>query len=202
MPRPRTGRAEEILEHAMRLFAERGYEAVSVADIQAAAGMTPGSGALYKHFPSKQALLEAGIDRFIGQGRRAILELPEPAGDDLEPMLRGVGAAVLEALAEDRASLRVAWRDLPAFPELSRRFVDQRLQEGFTQLGRWLRELSERGMASVDDPEATASVLLGALAFFRLMESVFDETPGRVPDERVLDAWVAVAVGALGTRGA
>jgi hypothetical protein len=113
-----------------------------------------------------------------------------------------VGVAVLQALAEDEASLRVVWRDLPAFPELSRRFVDERLQEGFGQLARWFRSLAERGIASVDDPEATASVLLGALAFFRLMDSVFGETPGRVGDERLLDAWVAMAVRALGTERA
>ncbi len=186
----------------MRLFAERGYDAVSVGDIQVAAGMTAGSGALYKHFPSKQALLEAGIDRFIRQGRQVISELPEVAGDDLESMLRCVGAVVLEALAEDQAALRVVWRDLPAFPELSRRFVDERLQEGFRQFGRWLRDLSDRGMAQVKDPEATASVLLGALALFRLMESVFDETPGRVADGRFLEAWVALALRALEVRPA
>ena len=184
----------------MRLFAERGYEAVSVADIQVAAGMTGGSGALYKHFPSKQALFEAGIERFISQGRRAIGQLPELAGDDLETMLRCVGGVVLEALAEDRASLRVVWRDLPAFPELSRRLLDERLQEGFGEFGHWLRDLSQRGMARVEDPEATASVLLGALAFFRLMEAVFDESPGRVTEARVLDAWVALALRALEVR--
>ena len=181
----------------MRLFAERGYEAVSVADIQVAAGMTAGSGALYKHYPSKQALLEAGIDRFVRQGRRAIDELPDVSGDDLETVFRCVGGAVLEALAEDQAALRVVWRDLPAFPELSRRFVDQRLQEGFRQFGRWLRSLCERGMARVDDPEATAAVLLSSLAMFRLMGSTFDETPGGIAEARFLDAWVALAVKAL-----
>ena len=186
----------------MRLFAERGYDAVSVGDIQVAAGMTAGSGALYKHFPSKQALLEAGIDRFIRQGRQVISALPEVTGDDLESMLRCVGAVVLEALAEDEAALRVVWRDLPSFPELSRRFVDERLQEGFRQFGSWLRDLSDRGIARVKDPEATASVLLGALALFRLMESVFDETPGRVTDDRFLDAWVLLALGALDGRPA
>ena len=181
----------------MRLFAERGYEAVSVADIQLAAGLTAGSGALYKHFPSKQSLLEAGIDRFIAQGRSAIAVLPELGDGDLETMLRCVGRAVLDALAADRAALRVVWRDLPAFPELSRRLLDARLQEGFRQLAGWLRERSEDGLASVEDPAATAAVLLGALAFFRLMESVFGETPGLVEEDRLLDAWVGLAKSAL-----
>jgi AcrR family transcriptional regulator len=58
MPRSGVGR-EGLLRAAARLFAERGVEGTSVAAVQAAAGLAPGSGALYKHFPSKQALLDA-----------------------------------------------------------------------------------------------------------------------------------------------
>lgn len=54
----RSGR-DALIHHARRLFAERGYHGTSVADVQAAAGLAPGSGALYKHFASKRALLEA-----------------------------------------------------------------------------------------------------------------------------------------------
>lgn len=185
----------------MRLFAARGYQAVSVAEIQVAAGMTPGSGALYKHFPTKQALLEAGIDRFIAEGRDATVELPDPSGAELEELLRQVGGLVLKTLAHDQDSLRVAWRDLPAFPALSSRFVDERLQVGFAQLAHWLSELSQRGVVHVDDAQGTAGVLLSALAFFRLMEAMLGVKPGRLSDSRFLEAWVDVAVGALRPDG-
>jgi AcrR family transcriptional regulator len=181
----------------MRLFAARGYQAVSVAEIQVAAGMTPGSGALYKHFPTKQALLEAGIDRFIAEGRHATLELPDPSGGELEELLRQVGDLVLKALAHDQDSLRVAWRDLPAFPALSSRFVDERLHAGFAQLAHWLSDLSHKGVVHVDDAQATAGVLLSALTFFRLTEALLGVRPGWLSDSRFLDAWVDVAVGAL-----
>lgn len=35
---------ERILTEAMRLFGEKGYEATTIAEIEAAAGLTPGSG--------------------------------------------------------------------------------------------------------------------------------------------------------------
>jgi AcrR family transcriptional regulator len=193
----RSRRAEEILDEAMRLFAERGYAGTSVGDVQLAAGMTPGSGALYKHFPSKRALLEAGVDRFIAEGAAAATELPDPADADLETLVRAVGARVLHALEQDEATMRVVWRDLPAFPDLRRRFVDARLQFGFAQLARWLEGLDEAGRADVDDPLATAAVLLGSLAFFRVMETMLGETPGRVGDERFLDAWAKAAARAI-----
>ena len=185
---------------AMRLFAERGYAATSVGDIQEAAGMTAGSGALYKHFPSKQALLQAGVRRFIGHGAVAATQLPDPEGA-VEPALREIGAAVLQALAEDEAAMRVAWRDLPAFPDLSRDFVEARLQFGFAQLADWLSHVGESGGAEVEDPEATAAVLLGAPAFFRVMQAMLGEAPGHVSDERFLEAWVRLASRALAPAG-
>jgi len=56
MPAPAT----RLLDAALTLFARHGYAATSVADIQQACGLSPGSGALYKHFPSKKALLQGG----------------------------------------------------------------------------------------------------------------------------------------------
>ncbi|TIW87792.1 MAG: helix-turn-helix transcriptional regulator, partial [Mesorhizobium sp.] len=76
MKPPSAGR-ERILREAIRLFAERGYDRTSVPEIQEAAGLSRGSGALYKHFPSKEALLAAAIDRFVGTAREGRAELGE-----------------------------------------------------------------------------------------------------------------------------
>lgn len=38
---------ERLVTEAMRLFGEQGYKATSVAQIEKAAGLTPGSGGLY-----------------------------------------------------------------------------------------------------------------------------------------------------------
>ncbi len=46
-----------ILEKALELFSERGYDAVSVGDIAAATGIKAPS--LYNHFKSKQAIFDA-----------------------------------------------------------------------------------------------------------------------------------------------
>lgn len=191
-------RAEEILDEAMRLFAERGYEGTSVADIQVAAGMTPGSGALYKHFVAKQALLEAGIDRFIEEFRDATRERPEVAGVDPRDALHTIGSLVLKTLSHDQPALRVAWRDLPAFPELNARFVNERLQVGFKQMTGWFAELAEANKMEIDDPQALVGVLLSSLAFYRLMDGLLGAKPARLGEERFLTEWVDVAAAALG----
>ena len=60
----RAGRAEstraDLIAAARQVFADKGYEAASVADLASAAGYT--KGALYAHFPSKEALFLAVIE--------------------------------------------------------------------------------------------------------------------------------------------
>lgn len=72
--------------------------------------MTPGSGAQYKHFSSKHALLEAGVERFIAEGKAAATELPSPVDVPTEALLTQIGGRAWEALTENEAALRVVWR--------------------------------------------------------------------------------------------
>lgn len=52
---------QRILDEAAALFLARGYQGTSLREIAGAVGMKPGS--LYYHFSSKEALLEAILDR-------------------------------------------------------------------------------------------------------------------------------------------
>ncbi|MGY6496949.1 MAG: TetR/AcrR family transcriptional regulator [Microcella sp.] len=61
-----TSRARDaIVEAAFRLFLERGYEATSLARILQTVPYS--KGAVYHHFASKEALLDAVIERFFTQ---------------------------------------------------------------------------------------------------------------------------------------
>ena len=67
--RPRHGGApaptrEVILDTAERLFAARGVEGVAVRDLAREMGITASS--LYNHFPGKQALYDAVLERGLG----------------------------------------------------------------------------------------------------------------------------------------
>jgi AcrR family transcriptional regulator len=55
---------ELILDTAERLFAARGVDGVAVRDLAAEMGITASS--LYNHFPGKQALYDAVIERGLG----------------------------------------------------------------------------------------------------------------------------------------
>ena len=76
-----TTRRDEILRTAAELFARRGFHGVSVADIGASCGMS--GPALYKHFPSKDALLADMLvsisEELLDEGRRRVAAAGSPS---------------------------------------------------------------------------------------------------------------------------
>lgn len=58
-PKETAAKHEQIVKEASRLFRERGFENVSVAEVMKAAGLT--HGAFYAHFSSKEELEAAAI---------------------------------------------------------------------------------------------------------------------------------------------
>ena len=88
----------------MRLFAERGYQATTVADIATAADVAPRT--FFAHFPSKEAVVFHDVDRDL-EGLAAALR-DRPPGETAFDALRGwIDAMFDEWISEeDEAVLR------------------------------------------------------------------------------------------------
>ncbi|KUN04039.1 transcriptional regulator [Streptomyces yokosukanensis] len=101
MPQVRPMRAdarrnyERLLKAAVEAFAEHGENA-SLDDIAKRAGV--GAGTLYRHFPTRQALLEAAyVDRFEALGTRADeLARELPPGEALMAWLHELCVATIQ----------------------------------------------------------------------------------------------------------
>jgi AcrR family transcriptional regulator len=205
-----TGRARDrLVAAAARLFAEHGYAATSVADIQQACGLTGGSGALYKHFASKRALLEAVVGLHVQTMRDSSESFVEQLPDDLTAALRMIATAVWAAMRRDRDALRVILRDLDAYPDLRDTVWAEVLADTYGEFGRWLRLAAGRGLVRVVDPEATGAVLLASLTCYPILGTLLDRRPGDIAADRFLEAWIAHAAASLapgdagaGTAGA
>lgn len=79
---------ERIVDTAARLFRERGFEGVGVADLMKAAGLTHGG--FYGHFESKEALVEEACERALGRSTQRWMRRVEGArGGALHALARG-----------------------------------------------------------------------------------------------------------------
>jgi AcrR family transcriptional regulator len=92
---------EALIDAAAELFAERGPGAVSVRDVAKHAGVN--HGLVYRHFGSKDALIQAVLDRLVQHVRRAFADR----------LLEGANRTELfDALAENQTYWRVLARAL------------------------------------------------------------------------------------------
>jgi AcrR family transcriptional regulator len=117
MPRRAKVRPDEpgrgrVLEAGLELFGERGYHAVSVADIGERAGIA--KSVLYHYFDSKSALYEAILEAQTDD----LLERVAVAAPAGRARLRAGVDAYLSFLAERPAAWRLLLRDPPADPAL------------------------------------------------------------------------------------
>ncbi|HEY1829608.1 MAG TPA: helix-turn-helix domain-containing protein [Acidimicrobiales bacterium] len=189
--------AERILAAAMELFARQGYEKTSVGEIQEAAGLTFGSGALYKHFRSKEAVLAEGVERFVDSARQDRKFLADLDGVEITEGLGIIARAAMRSFADDQDLLRIAWRDLEQFPDLQEKVRTERIRATFEQFGAWLASQGDRGRTPEQDSTAVAAVALSSLAFFQLLRFLLHDTPGGLDEERFVEAWTSIFGAAL-----
>ncbi|MGH3731057.1 MAG: TetR/AcrR family transcriptional regulator, partial [Micromonosporaceae bacterium] len=128
-----TSRREVLLTEATRLFRQRGYRAVSMEDIGAAAGIAGPS--IYRHFASKADLMRAAanrmVDRLTVDAARATAGAPTPI-DALDRLIDSYAETVLA----HRDLMAVYVAEVASLPAEDRAEL-QRLQRGY--VAEWVR---------------------------------------------------------------
>ncbi len=158
--RQKSDRRSQLLAAAERLMAERGFLAVRLEDIGAAAGVS--GPAIYRHFPNKEALLVellVGIStRLLAGASDVVTDAPDPAAG-----LNGLIEFHLDFALGEPDLIRIQDRDLAHLPLGAQRQV-RRAQRRYVEI--WvgvLRELHPR----LDEADAR----LMAHAVFGLLNS-------------------------------
>jgi len=112
-------RREQVLATAAELFAARGFHGVSVAEIGAACGVS--GPALYKHFPSKDAILAEMLvaisEELLAVGRERV------AGADPSSALRALVDWHVDFALRHRSLIVVQDRDWESLPPEARERV-------------------------------------------------------------------------------
>jgi TetR/AcrR family transcriptional repressor of nem operon len=165
MARPKEFDPDTVLDRALALFWERGYEATSVADLVERLGV--GRASLYATFGDKHAIYLRALDRYVAMRHPdyvVLLSRPGPAIDALRAVVR----AYAEGAASDRQRrgcfvVNTATERLP-----TDRAAARRVEAEWDTLERALEGALRRAQAEGDlpserDPRRTARFLLALL---------------------------------------
>ncbi|GGU08217.1 helix-turn-helix domain-containing protein [Actinomadura sp. NPDC023710] len=186
------------MTESLRLFADRGYAATSVAEIEAAAGLSPGAGGLYRHFRSKEEVLSSAIREHIERTRRQISDVltQSTAFEErpLETRLRMTCQAGLAKMREEQDLIRVLFRDLDQFPNLVAEMREGIVNPLYDGIATWLATQPEFEGSDEDWP-AVASILGGAVVNYWLANEAMYEPPTRIDEKRFVESWARLGLG-------
>ena len=185
-----SGTRDRIVDEAMRLFAERGFKGTSVSEIESAAGLRPGSGGLYHHFDSKDAVLAAGVARHLGR-LDALREIRKVFSglDDLRVTLTLTARYYLAEIDSQTELLRLLASEARRRPDLLTDAVEHLVASTFASFAEWLAEESGRPLEEV---QPVAQLALGSLLSSRLTRDVLGCSLTAIDDEQLISTWTAM----------
>ena len=192
--RDKAATRERILQTAVAVFGERGYQAASMDEIARRAGSSKGG--VYFHFPNKQAIFEALIAELV-----TVLE-----ADVREAIDRAHGA-----LARVDAALSVAIRTFAAHRGLTRLLLveanglghpfDQEIRVARTVflgvIEAYLANAVAEGAIAPLDTRIAACVWLGAINEV-VVQWLYVESPGKPALEEALPALRSALLRSIG----
>lgn len=163
-------RRDELLRTALRLFAERGFDGTTIADIATATGTA--HGLVYHYFSSKNELLVAVLERFsfLPELRRLLDVSPEREAADVLTEI----AVRFSALLRERADLlRLVSRESQTNPVVAAALAGV-MVEGTEVISTYLHARIAAGELRSHDTTVPARALFWALVTMHLAQAPQD----------------------------
>jgi len=187
-----------LLDAAASLFAERGFDAVSVDAVAEAAGRT--SGAVYAHFGSKQGLLLALLDEWA-HSLVTVIAAEFALAATVEDRLRAVAANVITNPTEQTRRLRLLehelWLRAARDPEVAEA-MQARSREAHEWLARGFAAWIDDGLIEPVAPPDTLATVFRALVIGMEVQQTIDPDAAN-PDDVATTLGTVLGLGPLAT---
>lgn len=191
---------DRIVAAARSCFAAKGFAGTTIADIESAAGYTPRSGGVYRHFRSKAAMLEAVIDAELEANRTSVIETPDPPPDAAPAdVLEQVVRRGLSRLDDQADLMRILFADLDQFPHLLEKVRAGLTDATYRDFANRLAAAHSIGLIPDLDFEAVAVLAIGPVVDFKIKQHLLGFTPLDLEEERLVRAWVHMFSQLFGT---
>lgn len=153
MDSSKMGSSDKLLLAALHLIAEKGYNGVTTLEIATAAGLSEKT--LFRHFGTKQKLLEAAFDRYHYAEEMKKL-FAEKLVWDLEKDLLLVSTTYHEIMNRNRKMIQISLKEdegqLPGFRDRTQKHPQQLLEI----LTHYFTEMAAKGKIIATNPEMHA----------------------------------------------
>ncbi|WP_321363218.1 TetR/AcrR family transcriptional regulator [uncultured Celeribacter sp.] len=186
--RRKEARPDEILDAALDLFVEKGFDRTRVEDIATRAGVS--KGAVYLYFSSKDAVIEALVDRAVGVIVGEVVDQIGGFRGDPRDILRGLVPLFMARMSDPRilAVPKLVIREAPTHPKLATMYRERVIGRALPALVALFRQGMDGGYIRKVDPEMAVRCVLGPFLMHVLLADVFDIWPdSEAPKDRPKD---------------
>jgi AcrR family transcriptional regulator len=193
-------RRAELAEVALRLWAEKGFDATPVAAVADAAGVSKGT--FYVYFTSKQALLEEVLRRYsLLPSIQSLVE--NIGGGSFEDAVHAFVRHAWRHLSEHRDLVLLALRELPSHLDQAREAVERILVPGNKLIAAYLEEQLGKTRAREISLVVAGRGLIGTVILLFLTQEILGA--GRlmpIGEEEITSTIAQVFLhGVFGTKG-
>ncbi|WP_294133430.1 TetR/AcrR family transcriptional regulator [Sphingobium sp.] len=187
----RLDRRDAILMVAEGYFLEHGYAGTTMSGIAAALGGSKGT--LWNHFPSKEELFSAVLDRVATAYRVQLSQILDPCGL-LEPTLLRACRSLLDKVCSAQAIAlhRLIYAEGARFPELSRIFFELAPRHTRALLADFIQGAMDRGQLRQADPADAARTLMALTMAGSHQQLMLGQIAQPLPDAMHADVMLAV----------
>lgn len=175
---------------ALELFTGQGFRGTTTPEIAQRAGVAEAT--IYRHFPGKDALLNAACLEAMGWGRALVLEENARQGIEAREALRAVGRGLIETAARDAALVRMLLR--PPEESLHEERTRQAHRDFRDSLQQVIATGKQRGKVRPGSAELWAAVWLALIGFVAERIAAGEWTAEHPNVDLALEAaWEAIA---------
>ncbi len=186
-------REEAIVEAVNRLLATKGYDAMTVDEVAAEAGMAKAS--VYKHFASKEDLAAAAMVRALDRALAFVDDLRAQADVPALDQLKAIARWAMQAqLAGEMPALPSQNSSLTATLQANDDYMD-RLIDLSNKISIWITQGQTRGQLNPDLPLEMIMYILFARACDPVVAML--KASGQYTDDQILDWATTTTFGGL-----
>lgn len=180
-------RPDEILDAALDLFVEKGFDAARMEDVAKRAGLSKAG--VYLYFDSKEALLKALIAREVAPIAQRAEAIAAAGAAEPEQALRMIAGFVVSRLSEARVFSvpRLVISISNRFPEIAAFYRVEVIDRARMAVGAIIRAGIAKGDFREIDPDIAVRLIVGPFMFEALWRHVFAGEPGIRDANAVLD---------------
>jgi AcrR family transcriptional regulator len=172
-------RREQILETAVRLFSQNGFNGTTTKEIAAAAGVSEAM--VFRHFSSKDALYEAILDSKSCQGDaqfpwtkdKALIEAMEKKDD--YAVFYNIALHAMNKHQSDQGFMRLLLYFALEEHSLAHKFFKEFVTKIYDFIGGYIRQRQEDGVMRDMEPKVAVRAFMGMLLHQSLNNILWDK---------------------------